>query len=363
MVGAVLSQGVRLLATALVLSEVTGLSSDTCIVILGAFSAVHCVTGGIKAVIWTDVIQTIVFFLGGAFMLLWLGGHLSMGWTEALTILDDKAKLVLFDWSTNPAKQYTIWVALFAFPIYELGLNSTDQVVTQRLMCCKNHREARKAVLFSCAAVVMAFLMLAVGLGLVLYYYANPLPLDAAERMADKPDRIVPYYVINELPVGLSGVIIAALFAAGISTLDSALAALSQTSVMGIYRRFVRRDAGEGHYVFAARVGVVFWGAVLCALSIAFSKVEGSRLLDLLFVVPAYVYGPLLGIGLLALLRRGTWTGILGGAACAFAAVYVLHVEKVHAFWAYPLGAAVLVLVAIGVDAAFRKPRRSRSTP
>ena len=358
LIGAVLSQGVRLLATALVLSEVTGLSSETCILILGAFSALHCVTGGIKAVIWTDVIQASVFFLGGLFMLFWLTGHLSMGWAEMLTVLDDKAKLTLIDWSTDPAKGFTIWVALCAFPIYELGLNSTDQVVTQRLLCCRDHHEAKKAVLFSCSAVLIAFIMLGVGLGLVLHYHVNPLPADAAERIAEKADRIVPYYVINNLPVGLSGLIIAAIFAAGISTLDSALAALSQTSVMGIYRRHIRKRAAESHYLFAAKIGVVVWGGVLCVLAIAFNTLGGS-LLENLFVVPAYVYGPLLGIGLLALMRRGRGLGVLAGTLAAFGAVAILQLNGIHLFWAYPLGTAVLVAVALGVDLALG----GRSTP
>ncbi len=188
-----------------------------------------------------------------------------------LAVLDENAKLVLIDWSLDPAKEYTIWVALLAFPFYELGLNSTDQVVTQRLMYLRDARQARNAVFASCGGtLVMAFVMLAVGLGLVLYYHVQPLPADAAARMTENVDRIIPYHVVNNLPAGLSALIIAAIFAAGISTLDSALAALSQTSVRGIYRRYVRRGAGESHYVLTARLAVILWGLVLCLLAVFF---------------------------------------------------------------------------------------------
>ena len=346
LISAVLSQGVRLFATALVLSEVTGLSGRNCIFILGAFSAVHCVMGGISTVIWTDVIQFAVFFLGGLFLLFWMFNDIPFGLGEAMAILDEKAKLILIDWSVNPKNGFSIWVALLAFSVYELGLNSTDQVVTQRLMCCRNQRDARKAVLMSCVSVLMAFMMLAVGLGLVLHYFASPLSTEAATRISQEPDRIFPYYLIHHIPAGLSGLIMAAVFAAGISTLDSALAALSQTSVMGIYRTHVRKNATETHYVFAAKAAVIFWALVLSLLAILFESM-GHTLLELLFVVPGYVNGPLLGIGLLALMRRGNWKGIAVGACCAVGCVLALQRLDIHIFWAYPVGTAVVVGVGL----------------
>ena len=350
LVSAVLTQAVRLVATAVVVSEVTGLSGSACIFILSGFSAAHCVAGGIRAVIWTDVIQASVFFLGGIFMLFCINAHISMNWTAMLTVLDERAKLMLIDWSLDPAKPFTIWVALFAFPFYELALNSTDQVVTQRLMCLSNAREARKAVLTSCVGtIMMAAVMLAVGLGLVLYYHGQPLPSDAAARIQQDANRIIPYHVVNHLPDGLSALIIAAIFAAGISTLDSALAALSQTSVMGIYRQYVRKQHEESHFVFAAKISVVLWGLVLCGLGVFFHH-RGGALLERLFTVAAYAYGPLLGIGLLALMRRGHWPGIVAGTCCACSSVVVLQLLCIHLFWAYPLGAAVLIVTALCAD-------------
>ena len=344
MVSAVLSQGVRLFATAIVLSEVTSLSSLACILIIGAFSIAYSVIGGITTVIWTDVIQVFIFTVGGLFALFWIFTTLPFGLGEALTILDERAKLVLFDLSTDPSKGFTLWVALLAFSVYELGLNSTDQVVTQRIMCCKNPREAQKAVLTSCAIVLISFMMLAVGLGLVLYYSLHPLPPSAADRIAEQPDRVFPYFVVSSVPPGFSGLVIAAIFAAGITS--STLTALSQTSVMELYSRYIRRDAGETHYVFVSKLAVVVWGAVLSALAIFFESL-GTGLLELLFAVPGYVNGPLLGIGLLAILRRGNWRGIWFGTACAVCSILALQAMGVNMFWAYPVGAMIVLAAAL----------------
>lgn len=344
MVSAILSQGVRLFAIALVLSEVTGLSSRACIVIIGVFSIIYSVKGGITTVIWTDVIQFFVFTVGGLFALFWLFGTLPVGLNQAFSILDDKAKLILFDISKDPSKGFTVWVALFAFSVYELGLNATDHVVTQRIMCCKTGKDAQKAVLTSCGTVLISFLMLAVGLGLVLHYDLQPLQGEAAIRVAEQPDRIFPQYVVNNVPPGLSGLLIATIFSAGITS--STLAALSQTSIMEVYSRYVRRGASEAHYVLASKVAVVFWGIVLSVLAGAFES-AGVGLLELLFAVPGYVNGPLLGIGLLALVRRGNLPSILTGTFIAIGLIIALQAAGVNMFWAYPVGTVVLLAAAL----------------
>ena len=134
----------------------------------------------------------------------------------------------------DPRKTYTLWVGILGCTFFEFGMNAVDQVVTQRALCCKNLREARKAVGFSMIGVVTTWIMAFVGIGMVAFYHINPLPSEVSASILEEPDRIFPYYVVSELPNGVSGLIIAAMFAAGISTLDSALTALSQTSVMGV---------------------------------------------------------------------------------------------------------------------------------
>ena len=229
--GAVLSQGVRLLSTALVLSVVTGLPVVQCIAILGAFAAAWAWMGGITTVIWTDVVQYVLFLGGAVFALAWVLGAVPGGVAEVLRVADDHAKLRLLDLSLDPTKTFTLWAGLVGSSIFSLGQSSIDQVSTQRLMCCANIREAKKAMYGALFISVPTYLMLFVGLGLFAFYHHQPLPPDVAARFVEQPDRVYPYFIVSELPVGVSGLLIAAIFAAGISTLDSALAALSETTL------------------------------------------------------------------------------------------------------------------------------------
>ena len=121
MCGTVLSQGVRLLSTALILSVITGLGLVTCIFIIALFAVIWTWMGGITTVIWTDVIQFCVFFLGGLFSLFWVFNMVPGGLSGVLSIADEKAKLVLIDLSLDPKKTFTLWVGLLGCTVFELG--------------------------------------------------------------------------------------------------------------------------------------------------------------------------------------------------------------------------------------------------
>ena len=347
MLGAVLSQGVRLLSTALILSVVTGLSIGACIIIIGVFSTIWTLMGGITTVIWTDVVQLCVFTLGAVFALFWVLNIIPGGLKEVLAIADENSKLKLIDLSLDPRKTYTLWVGLFGCSFFQFGQNAIDQVSTQRLMCCRNAREARKALYLATSGVSMTYLMLAVGLGLVAFYNINPLSAENAALWAHEADRIFPYFIVTEIPPGISGLIIAALFAAGISTLDSALAALSQTSITGIYRQFIKKNAAEQHYLLASKVSVILWALILSLLAGIMNSVSNEGLLKLGLKVPGYVYGSLLGIAFLAIIGRGSWNGIVTGTILSIGAVLGLQALGVSFFWWYPVACIVLLCVAL----------------
>jgi len=350
MAGAIMSQGVRLLSTALILSVVTGLSLGTCIFVIGVFSMVWTIMGGITTVIWTDLVQFLVFTIGAIFALGWIFNVLPGGVAEIFAIADEKAKLKLIDLSLDPTKTYTLWVGIFGCSIFQFGQNAIDQVSTQRLMCCKSPREARKALYFATAGSLLTWLMAAVGLGLAAFYTVNPLSQETATLMTREADRIFPYFIVTEIPRGISGIIIASLFAAGISTLDSALAALSQTFVSGVYRPMFKPDADEKHYLMVSKVAIVVWALILSLLAIILHSFSSKGLLKLGLTVPGYVYGSLLGISLLALWGRGNWRGILTGTVLSVAAVLGLQRLGVSFFWWYPAAATVLVLTALVLD-------------
>lgn len=352
MVGATMSQGVRLLGTALVLSVITGQDTVVCILIIAAFAVIWSYIGGITTVVWTDAIQFVIFIFGALFALYYAVGGIPGGLGEMMAIADQKSKLTLLDLSLDPHKTYTLWVGVLGCTFFEFGMNAVDQVVTQRALACKNLREAQKAVGFSVIGIITTWIMAFVGIGLVAYYHINPLSPEVSATMLDEQDKIFPFYVVNELPDGISGLIIAAMFAAGISTLDSALTALSQTSVMGVGGLIFPKikTMEEKKVVRLSRMAIIIWGGILALLAFGFSFLQNEGLLALGFKVPGYVYGALIGIAFLALMRRGTFSGILTGSLLAILSIVGMHVEGISFFWWFPVGALVVMITALVFD-------------
>ena len=349
MAGATMSQSVRLLGTALVLSVITGQSTIMCILIIAGFAVAWSYIGGITTVVWTDVVQFVIFISGAFFALLYAVGDIPGGFGKMIAIADEKAKLTLLDISLDPHKTYTLWVGVLGCTFFEFGSNAIDQVATQRALCCKSLKEARKALGFSVIGITTTWIMAFVGLGLVAYYHINPLSDEVSASIIQEPDRIFPYYVVNELPNGISGLIIAAMFAAGISTLDSALTALSQTSVMGIGHILFPglKTMDENKVVKISKMAIIVWGAILALLAYTFSFFQEGGLLALGFKVPGYAYGVLIGIAFLALMRKGSFSSILAGSIIAIMAIAWMHYEGISFFWWFPVGALVVIATAL----------------
>ncbi len=349
LVGATLSQGVRLVGTGLVLSVITGLDSITCIIVVAAFSVVWSYIGGIATVVWTDVIQFVIFISGALFALYFAVGGIDGGFGEIIAIADAKAKLVLIDLSLDPTKTYTLWVGILGSTFFEFGSDAIDQITTQRALCCKNIKEARKAVAFSAIGATTTWIMLLVGLALVAFYHIHPLSPEMAEAVISEPDKIFPYFVTTQLPDGISGLIIAAMFAAGISTLDSALAALSQTTVMGIGPLIFpkMKEMSEKKVVRISKMAIIVWGVILTLLGCWFSLSQSQGLLSLGFKMPGYVYGILIGVAFLSLMRKGRFASILVGSVCSILFILWLNSLNVSAFWWYPMGAIIVMAVAL----------------
>ena len=349
--GAILGHGVRLLTVSLVLSVIVDLSIGQSILFIGLFSIAWSIMGGITTVIWTDLLMFVIMVCGALISIVTIAQGLPMGFSEAVAELDASAKLRLFDFSTDPSRTWTVWTGILCFTVFELAQNSVDQVVTQRMMCCRNAREARKAVLGSLGIVLFSLLMTAVGLGIWLHYRHHPPGADTAAFLAEQPSRAYPFFVFHELPVGISGLIVAGIFSAGISTLNSALAALSETWVNGYYRTRINPDADERTVMRASRLAIVGWGVLLCVLAYgAGSLVRNEGLLNLAYKAPIATYGPMLMVGLVALTHRGGTTTVLPAViASVAAAILMLAVRNLAGlrfdeFWIYPASCLVFLL-------------------
>lgn len=341
-----LGQSVRLLSTALILSVVTGMEMMTAVFIITVFAVIWTWMGGITTVIWTDVIQFAVLIAGALLVLGFAVFSVPGGLPEILQIADEKAKLRLIDISTDPIQTYTLWVALFGATFFQLAQNSVDQVSTQRLLCCRSLNDARKALILAMVSHVTTLIIAAATLGVIAFHHLKPPSAEDLALLAERPDRMFPLFVIRELPVGVSGLIIAAFFAAGITTLDSALSAFSHTFVKGVYEPFFPGRT-EKQTLRAARVSVVIIGLALGGAALLVDRLDVPGLLELGFILPGYALPPVLGFAILAWLRRSSFPVLLFAAAASVIAVGSMSAFNVAFFWSYPVGAGVVILIGL----------------
>lgn len=376
MLGAVLGQGARLYITAFVLSVIAGTSLPTSIWIIGAFAVGWTLMGGMTTVIWTDVIQCGVILIGAIVSLAYSVGQVPGGWGQVMADASAAGKLGFFELSTDPSMEYTLWCGLLAMPFLNLAAFGTDQVMAQRMFCCKDERDARKAILWSNLSLVIPFIMLWVGVALHSYFRHNPLSGAEAAMLAGEANKnnLLPVFLVRALPMGVRAIIVAAIFAAAISTLDGALTALAQSSY-GAFAKWWKRGATEDgqmvdsgmrnaelgaarREVLMSKVATVFWGVALCLMAQACIYLAGQykNAIDLALGLSAYLYGPLLGIFLLAFLRTGRDdAGLVWAVPMTVLALFGLTTHNRGADFVVWIGAAIFV--ALGL-AAFRRDVR-----
>lgn len=381
--GAVLGQSVRVLVAAIPLRVVTGLPIEVCIVVMGVFALVWTLMGGMRTVIWTDVVQFFIFTLGGVLTVVWIAAMLPGGWAQVWATAEAFGRTQVWDVRMQAHLEFTLWVALVAVPFQNLSVFGVDQMNAQRMFCCKGIREARLALVMSCAGQLLTVLMLCVGLALFTYYQHNPMgerqaavlfPVTTAEAqagvtsldkmkaaprivheqdgvraeslvpLAPSRDYIFPMWIVQVLPAGLSGLVLAAIFAAAISSLDSVLGALSQTTLSLIYHPEGKsvKELEKLNLVTKARWMVVGWTGVLVGFTLLMNIFrEGIPILPLAFGMTAYAVGPLLGIMLCALLGRGNWLGLVVGSGLSLLLVLFIRTDV----W--------MLVQAVGIDVSW----------
>ncbi|MBN1402928.1 MAG: sodium/solute symporter [Opitutales bacterium] len=317
LVGRVLAAGVRLYIATFALAGIFDIPMWQSLILFTSAALVYTWVGGISSVIWTDVIQGFVFVAGGLVLVGFL--QYSVGWGEIFSFAAREGKLDLFHftsstsgswgWLNDPVLFYVALINGFLSTTASLG---TDQDLTQRMLTCDNAAKARRSVILSgFIGIPVAALFLLVGVGLYVYYtqvYAG-VPLPWAESGDTR--LVLPHFISQVLPSGLKGLLIAALFATAMSSVDSALGALSSTSVVDLYKPLIRPGMSERHYLRACRVSVPIFAALICV--VAWAMREHQDMLWLALKVTAIPSGALLGVFLLGLVsqRAGTDKGCM----------------------------------------------------
>lgn len=366
-VGSILGQSVRVLVAAIPLKVVTGMNIEWCIIIIGIFAIGWTLMGGMRTVIWTDVMQFLLFVIGGVIALFWLINGISGGWTGMIETAKEFGRTRIVDprFGIGPELKFTLWVALFAVPFQNLGIFGVDQLMAQRMFCCKSAKDAGKAIIISSIGQLVTVLMLLIGAALFVNYHQNgftdqeistifdvsgekiqevreeaqyaehpitekssQVPVPGSYEGKGKSGYIFPVWIVNALPVGLSGLILAGIFAAAISSLDSILAALSQTTLSLIYSPEKNQTTLSAKQLMnRSRFLVVIWGIVLTGFTLLLSVAQNIPILPLAFGMTTYTVGPMLGIFVCSILGKGSFRGLMIGCLISFLAVLFVQTD------------------------------------
>lgn len=341
----VAQNSIVVVSAALVLNVLTDIPLPTSCVIIVGFAVLWSWMGGLSTVVWTDAMLFGVFLLGAVLSAVLTFVATDMSVTEALRELDQQAKLGIFDLSLDPQKSFTLWAGIITGALISL-VPVSSQAGMQRIRACRSAEDAKKAFIFSSLFLITPVILMAVGLGLSLFYGVKGVPPELAERLATQPDQVFPYFIIKEIPDGVSGVFVAAVFAAAISTLDSRLAELADVTVTNIYRPYVKADGSESHYLRVARLLLIGWGALFCVFSVILSQVDGQSLFDLTLMATNTFGGPILGIFFLARFNIGTPLSAALGVSISIAASMWMHSQGVTHYWWFPV--SVIIILALG---------------
>ena len=336
-----INSAVKLLTASLVLDVISGWGLPGCALFVVAISIVWSALAGIKTVIWTDFLLFVLFSVGAVFALIFVSLNIQQSLSDAIIWLDEQAKWVLFDFDTDPTKRYTIWAGIIGAVGLSIAQAST-QGTWQRVRACRSVGDAQKAFDVAALFYIVHVVILGVGLALAVFYAERGVPVELAQQLSESPDRIFPYFIVNELPVGISGLFIAAIFAAAISTLDSALTESSDLTVNHIYQR-VLPNKTEAHYLLASRLLMVVWGLLFFAAAMFFSRYQGVGLLELTFKLPNYFYGAIFASIVLARYGIGRFSTIILGFVLATVSVLIMANANIAFFYWCPVSGLLMV--------------------
>jgi SSS family transporter len=305
-----LAEGVRVVAIATVVSVVLGTGDVWSILIISALTLIYTFEGGLTAVIWTDVIQLFIYIGGTLVTFFVIVGLIPGGWPGVLA--NAGQKLVVWNFSFDYHIPYTFWAGVIGGAFLNTASHGVDQLIVQRLLAARNQRDSKMALLGSGLLVFFQFaLFLVVGVMLYSFYLYHPEETVPAVR-----DRIFPTFVVHHLPHGVSGLMVAAIFAAAMSNLSSALNSLASTTVVDFYRPFLKRDASASEQVRFSRWMTVLWGVALVGCALMSRKVQS--VLETGLTIAGITGGSMLGVFLLGVLtkkahEKGSIVGMAAG--------------------------------------------------
>jgi len=361
MFGSLTRMGMILFLVSLVIHNLTGWSYSSIIIGTGIGVTLYTVIGGIEAVIWTDVVQVIILLGGAILTTIILLFDMPHGPGQIFTIANEYHKFSLGNWRFDLV-QPTAWVVLLYGIMENLRNFGVDQNYVQRYQTVRTNKDASKSVWTAALAYIpISALFLFIGTALFAYYHVHVDQLPEALRSGIVGDKIYPHFIVSQLPVGVRGLLIAAIFAAAMSSIDSSLNCVSSLTLLDFYKKYFNKEAGGKQEMKMLHIYTVVWGILGTATGLAMTKIQSA--LETGWQLGGIAGGGVIGLFLLGIMfkRAQRWQAIVAVTASVLAIAWSTFARNLPEAWKWfectwhtrmigVIGTITLLVVGIGLS-------------
>jgi SSS family transporter len=348
-----LAEGVRVAAIALVVSVALGTSQRLAVFIVIALTVLYTFEGGMRAVIWTDVVQFLLYLFGSVLTFAMLLHRIPGGLVEIAQVSASHGnKLQILDFAWNLSTKYTFWSGVIGGAFLTMASHGTDQTIVQRLLAAKNQKDSQRALVAS-AFIVLCQFGLFLFVGVLLFVFSQHTPLLAP---GDRTDRVLPAFLVREMPTGLAGILLASILAIAMSNASGSLNSLAASSVVD-FARLRGRENDPAAFLKLSRQMTLIWGAVL----IVFGLLPWGHLLEAGLTVASLPFGSLLGLFLLGTFdsRANATSSLIGMFSGLAAVLLILFFTHVAFTWYVLIGSCVTFLLGATLSRMVPRPAES----
>jgi len=326
-----MADSVRVFATAVPIALIIGpllpkaAVMPVAVLVLGTLTILYTIRGGMRAVIWTEIVQASVYLIGGISAMIIAGQLVTGGWGAILPAASIAGKLKIVDWYTGFDRPHTMFAGIIGGGFLSMASHGADQLIVQRLLSARSLRAAQAAVIGSGIAVIIQFaLFLMLGVGLWAFYNGQAFPI---------PDSIFPTFIVDHMPHGLVGLLLAAVLAATMSTHSGAINSLAAASTHDIYLPLTGRAADDPRTLRVGRIFALLWGIVLTGGALLFPQNATTPVVVVALSIASFTYGGLLGGFFLAIFwRRARQRDAIIGMSIGIAAMtFIVFAKQISA--------------------------------
>ena len=356
-----LAEGVRVFAVSIVISIVLGAGETASIAVILCLTLFYTYEGGLTAVIWTDVVQMLLYVAGAIVSLVLLLHQIPGGWGHVTAVAGPLGKLQVFDFRVAApavffARTYSFWAGVLGGTFLTTASHGTDQLMVQRLLAARNCGQSQAALLASWVVIFVQFTLF-LGIGTCLFV----LYREQGQAAPAVLDRLYPLYIWRSLPAGVAGLVMAAILAAAMSNLSAALNSLASTTVLDLWKPLLGitkpgGSASDAIWLARSRYATVIWGIVL--MGVALLARQWGNVLQAGLSIASIVYGSLLGVFLLGLFTRrvGEIAAMCGMSVGLVLLLYVRFATPIAFTWYVMIGASATFVTAVLVSLVIKEP-------